>query len=288
MGEIKPVIEEEVQPVILDNSDFDSAFADAVADKPQTIVETVEPVEPIVQAEAPAATAEEPPAPEENVTPSATPAVPDYQNELATLRAELEAMKAASKGVPEEPAPESKPEPIYTPEQETAIAEFRKEWPEVAAGIDLLMQGFLKQTQQSVLQQVFDTLTPALTPVMELYQDSATDRQYATIKATHADYDEIYDDVLSWIKQQPDYLRGALQRVATEGSAAEVVDMIGRYKTETGKVTQTPSVPKVTDLPETAKKAARSLGVVSSKRSAVPQSQDPSDFDGAWAEAMNG
>jgi hypothetical protein len=279
MSDTFAVVEKEAPAVILGSNDFDDAFADAVADKPQEVQEEVKteevPAAEVIE-EAPATEAKE-------------DALPDYQGEIARLRAELEAVKQPPQQEIAREEPVQEPEKLYTPEQETALTEFRKEWPEVASGIDLMLQGAIKQAQIQVLNTVFSQLNPALAPVMEYYQTSAVDNQYNTLKQAHPDYDDIYDNVISWVDKQPNYMKTALQHVVTEGSAAEVVDMINRYKLETGKVTA-PAVtaPKVTDLPEKAKQAARSLGVVSSKRSAVPQSQDPSDFDGAWAEAVNG
>ncbi len=279
MSDTFAVVEKEAPVVVLGGTDFDDAFADAIADKPQEMQ-----AEEVSAVEAPPAEVIE----ETPVVDVKEEKQPEYQEEINKLRAELEAMrKPPQEEAKETPAPE--PEKLYTPEQETALTEFRKEWPEVASGIDLMMQGAIKQAQMQILNTVFSQLNPALAPVMEYYQTSAVDNQYNTLKQAHPDYDNIYDDVISWVDKQPNYMKTALQHVVNEGSAAEVVDMISRYKLETGKATA-PAVaaPKVTDLPEKAKQAARSLGIVSSKRSAVPQSQDPSDFDGAWAEAVNG
>jgi len=284
MSDTKAVYEQEPAAVILGGSnEFDDAFADAVNDEPQQKVEVES--APLVQPEGEAnVEGEEAPAevaPESEVET----AEPDYQAELARMRAELDALKR-----PPEPQQQAQPEPeappLYTAEQQQALDGFKKEWPEVAAGIELMM----RQVQRETAQQVFNALAPTLNPVLDYYQTSAVDTQYAQLIKAHPDYDQIYENVLQWVDKQPSYMKTAMQHVVEEGSAAEVVDMINRYKMEVGKPLAAVPAPaaKVTDLPEAAKKVARSLGVVSSKRSAVPQSQDPTDFDGAWAEAMNG
>jgi hypothetical protein len=284
MSDTKAVYEQEPAAVILGGSnEFDDAFADAVNDEPQQKVEVES--APLVQPEGEAdVEGEEAPA-EVAPEPEVETAEPDYQAELAQMRAELDALKR-----PPEPQQQAQPEPeappLYTAEQQQALDGFKKEWPEVAAGIELMM----RQVQRETAQQVFNALAPTLNPVLDYYQTSAVDTQYAQLVKAHPDYDQIYENVLQWVDKQPSYMKTAMQHVVEEGSAAEVVDMINRYKMEVGKPLTVVPAPaaKVTDLPEAAKKVARSLGVVSSKRSAVPQSQDPSDFDGAWAEAMNG
>jgi hypothetical protein len=284
MSDVKAVYEQEPAAVILGGSnEFDDAFADAIAGEPQgtpEIEETDTDVEQEAAQEVEVPAAE--PAAEAAPEPEAQTDTSEYQAELARLRAELDVLKRP----PEQPAaPEPEAPPVYTAEQQAALDGFKKEWPEVATGIELM----LKQAQQQIAQQIFNSLAPALNPVLDYYQVSAADTQYNAIKSQHADYDQIYDNVLQWVDKQPSYMKTAMQHVVEEGSAAEVVDMINRYKMEVGKpVSIAPPAPKVTDLPEATKKVARSLGVVSSKRSAVPQSQDPTDFDGAWAEAMNG
>lgn len=284
VGETKPVIEEEVQPVVLGGAtDFDDAFAEAVEGMPQEPAVTPEEgVPPVLETEPE-------PAPTPEPEPAPAPEPDTLQNELAALRAELAELKKAPAPAPApEPEVAPAPEPLYTPEQEKVLADFKKEWPEVSAGVEMMLQGAMKQAQQVITQHIFGALNPALSPVLDYYQTSAVDHQYNEIKKGHPDYDEIYENVLQWVDKQPAYLKTALEHVVAEGSAAEVVDMISRYKQEVGKVVPlAKSAPAVTELPESAKKVARSLGVVSSKRSAVPQSQDPTDFDGAWAEAVN-
>jgi hypothetical protein len=285
MSDVKAVYEQEPAAVILGGGDaFNDAFNDAVADKPQGEDQTVPVVvEPEAEVEGAAQTETAPAevAPE----PEVETAEPDYQAELARMRSELDALKR-----PSEPQQQAQPEPeappLYTAEQQQALDGFKKEWPEVAAGIELMM----RQVQYETAQQVFNALAPTLNPVLDYYQTSAVDMQYAQLVKAHPDYDQIYENVLQWVDKQPSYMKTAMQHVVEEGSAAEVVDMINRYKMEAGKPLAAVPAPaaKVTDLPEAAKKVARSLGVVSSKRSAVPQSQDPTDFDGAWTEAMNG
>lgn len=284
MSDVKAVIEQEPVAVVLGADDeFNNAFEDAIAGAPQIADEPIS--DASVQEENPQTNVEtEPPLVETAPEPQPAVVETDYQAEMARMRAELDAIKRPPEPQQQPVAPEIPA--LYTPEQQQALDNFKKEWPEVASGIELMM----RQVQQQTAQQVFNALAPTLNPVLDYYQSSAVDNQYNQLVKAHPDYDQIYENVLQWVDKQPSYMKTAMQHVVSEGSAAEVVDMINRYKLETGKPLSVAPAPvtKVTDLPEAAKKVARSLGVVSSKRSAVPQSQDPTDFDGAWAEAMNG
>jgi hypothetical protein len=83
-------------------------------------------------------------------------------------------------------------------------------------------------------------------------------------------------------------LQAAYKHVINSGTVDEVVDLINRWRTETGTPLQpqaqpAPAAKKATELPAAAKQAVAALAPVSSKRSSVPQTVDEGDFDSAFA-----
>lgn len=101
------------------------------------------------------------------------------------------------------------------------------------------------------------------------------------------DYGTLREQVVEWAKEQPSYLQSAYQHVIERGTVDEVSDLINRFKTETGQGAQTAKTPtrgpkKKTELPAQTKKVAAALAPVSSRRSAIPQGEEPTDFDSAF------
>lgn len=247
------------------------------------VVEPVEPTEPAEPVVEPA----EPPAAEPAEPPAAEPAEPAVDPVAERLR-EVEEALAKIKAKPEEPAePVVEPEPpIYSDEEQAALGEFSTEWPEVSKGVQLM----LRKVQADTITAVMSALNPVLAPITQNYQQTVGEQHYNAIVAAHPDYQEIYDDVVGWIDKQPNYMKNAYTEVAKNGSSADVIDLISRYKQATGVQTPKPAPakpkPAAAELPDEAKQAASSLGVVTSQRTVVPKVTDPGDFDSAWDEAL--
>lgn len=187
---------------------------------------------------------------------------------------------------PEEPQAEQ-PQSIYSEEEQAKVDEFKAEWPDVAEGIELLMKGY----RQRIMQEMSQQIEPMVTPAVQFAQQSQAQQHVQQLEAAHPDYATIYDDIVGWVDEQPEYLKNAYTQVAQNGSTQEVIDLISRFKAETGRDQTKPekSQPKAEKrdrtLPDEAKKAAASLGVVNSQRSAQAKAEDPNDFEGAWADA---
>lgn len=135
-------------------------------------------------------------------------------------------------------------------------------------------------------------LDPVLQPVVRSVQQNEATKHYDAIVAAHPDYPQMYDGIVSWIDKQPEYMKNAYLHVAKNGSSADVIDLVSRFKQETGTPKVTPAAAKAAsvqapvDLPADAKQAASSLAAVTSQRSVVPKIVEKDDFDSAWAEAI--
>lgn len=260
----------------------------------------VEPGTPPVPANtdgAPAATA---PAATETVAPKvdetipADPGAPEATPAAAPAAAPAPAPAPAPVAAAPEPAPAPATFEIYTPEEKTQLADLQKEWPD----IDKMLELKARQLQFDTLTLAFREINRIYAPVAAYVDHTQTSDHAAAIYEEHADYDQIYAPMQQWIEEQPGYMKNAYQTVAKEGTAAEVIDMISRFKEATGwKTPATPaSAPApaaqpvskagaVTELSAAAKKAAGSMRAVITQQTGQPQGSDPNDFDAAWAEA---
>lgn len=177
------------------------------------------------------------------------------------------------------------PEPDYTKEEADFVANYIKEFPDVARAETLIRRTELRQ----VVNYVFAEVTKALTPLQQTVGQLSTRTHLSDIESEVEDYADVREKVIAWIGEQPSYLQDAYNRVVKEGTTDQVVDLISRYRTATGApapAAQTPTnVHKDTELPPGAKKAATALAPVSSKRSTVVSAPSKEDFDAAFKEA---
>lgn len=171
-------------------------------------------------------------------------------------------------------------------------------WPDAYRLFSLMA----RQTQVDTLKYAFSEFERVVSPLQQTVGAYAADDHMAAIYEAHTDYDQVYQPVMDWIEAQPSFLKAAYQNVVQQGTAADVSEMITRFKKETqwqapastppaqaGAATPAPApVARPAELSEAAKQAAKAMGAVGTKRGTVQQAIDPNDFDGAWAEAVSG
>ncbi len=222
--------------------------------------------------------------------PVATPAADGADARIAALEAQIAALKTSAATPEVEPiaAPAA---PVYTTDEQATLSKYQTDWPDIAAGEALMRRAEYQQLVGYIFNQVRQQLDPAL----EFYQKQQGRTQYQDIVEKVSDYDDVRDKTLAWVETQPAYLKKAYQEVANSGSAADVADLITRFKKETGYV-QAPatapaakpipaaSAPVAAALPAAAAAAVSSLRVVKSSRSEPAQGADPNDFDAAFEE----
>lgn len=199
--------------------------------------------------------------------------------------------KASKPAEPAKPAEEAKPESPYTPEQTAELAQYEKDWPDVARMEGLRRQGEYKQ----LLDFVFAEVRKYVDPVMQTVDSLAGRTHLTDVKGAIPDYsDNLRQQVIDWSKTQPAYLQPAYEHVINSGTVDEVKDLVNRYRQATGQAAPAPGgAPAATsgqgkggtnELSGAAKEAAAALAPVESKRSEVVGSGDPSSFDDGWAQ----
>lgn len=283
------------------------------------------PVEPAAApAPAPAAAEPAPATPAAPVEPAAAapaaapvaadPAPTLNANDPAAFAAAVAAAVAASKAPEPAPAPAAPAAPVAeTPitidqflsdDDKKVLGDYDKEWGEVSKA-----EGIRRRAEMQVLQaQTFRELEKVLAPIVQTLQKSQVTSHFATIRSAHADFDTVLPNVQAWVAKQPTLYRPALERVLNQGTATEVVELVGAYKQavgQTGAVPAVPasSVPQATAAPATAPvvqaaqpslklvppaAAVAATAAVVSQRSNNQSAADPNDFDAALREALGG
>lgn len=270
-----------------EQDDFNAMFAEAIATEvvADTKTEIEIPPEPVAEVIPPVV----------ELAPVAEPVaevIPPVV-ELAPVAEPVAVIPEPVKVVQPEPEPVAEPEfndPVFTEEQNKALAQFQKDWPEVAeAQKTLLAHELAKQevafrkTMHDLAKQVYSDMAP----IANNYVVSAQEKHMAEIKAVHSDLNEQLPKLKTWIDQQPGYLQKAMDEVYSKGTSSEVIDLVTRFKKETIGVE--PQVPDLTTQQKPAVDEAKvaALAPVTSKRTVVAtKGVDPDDYKGAFAEAV--
>ena len=305
-----------------EDADFTAAFAEfspeegaaaPVVKTPEEIAaEAAAAAAPVVKtpeeiaAEAAAAAAPVVKTPEEIAAEEAAAkaAAPDWQTEIAQLKTNLAAERAAREAAAAEavkPAPATVKElPLYTADEQAVLTKYQEDWPDVSKAEALMRRAEYKDLVGYIFQQV----RAELAPLQDFVSTQAPRTQYSEIVKLVSDYDDVRDKALAWVDSQPDYLKAAYKQVTDGGSPEEVADLINRFKKETnyaspavpaspatspsGAATFTPPAapakPAAPALPAAATKAAAKLAVVKTGRTEQESGTSDDDFDGAFAK----
>lgn len=227
---------------------------------------------------------------------------------MESLQAEIAALKAAQAApatAPAAPAPAPAEQPLYSDAEKAVIEAYKSEWSDVATGEALIR----REENQKLVQFIFSQIKPHLDHLYSQGTVTHERTQYSELCKLVPDYDDVRDPTLAWINAQPEYLREAYQKVANEGTPAQVADIITRFRKETGWVkpgaaapapaaaaptpaaapaaaaTPAPAAAPAAAVSPAVAAAAAALKPVGAARTSPTTNADPNDFDGAFAEA---
>ncbi len=182
---------------------------------------------------------------------------------------------------------------MYNDQELALLAEYEKNWPEVAAAETLRRRAEYQDIFKFVFTEVAGYVQP-LFDQMKLVGNTIHEQQLQQLVPDYSASEE--EAVAAWVETQPSYLQAGMKQVMKSGTSDEVADLIGRYRVATGTkaptstptpaptATKVPEPPAKTELSSVAKQAAESLAPVSSERSAVPQGEETQDFETAFAK----
>lgn len=185
----------------------------------------------------------------------------------------------------EEPAPQQQTEQlpeIYSKEEQDFLKEYDEEWGDVAKGEALKRRAEYRE----LMQYMFSEVTKHVGPLAEMVTELATRTHLGDLQERVPDYNDLRDNVVTWVETQPAYLQAGMKQVMQQGTADEVADLIGRYRKDTGAAAPAAETgpEQKAELSDDAKKAAQALAPVSTKRSVIPQDDSLDDFDAAFAK----
>jgi hypothetical protein len=278
-----------------DQQEFDQAFgiAAGVSDPPPPPEDAPEksdpepketPPEPTPAAEAP---------PKTETPPAADPPKDEaahLKGRVGWLEGTLRLEQEKARKLQEELEAARKATPVQDPgatddEAEAIIKELEDELPTVGKAMRALLNKATAARPAST-DEIDRVVRERVAPIEETYRKAEADRHFSTIRAAHPDFDQITakdSELFSWVEKQPSYLRAGMTSVLNEGNAADVVDLLTRFKQETNRPTTTARGA----APNRAKEIAAASAVARRSPATVPQSApDPDDYDAAFEEAV--
>jgi hypothetical protein len=215
-----------------------------------------------------------------------------WDEEKESFRQEIEQAKSKSN----EP---SKPEPgaevkeidlndisdLLTDEEKEILKEHDDDYDSISKAESIRRNATAKKLLQ-VVDSRFAIVGEALKSIIAEVQKGSDEKHFSAIEAAHKDYKTLRSDIKAWIGIQPKYLQAGLNEAYSAGSSEEVIDLITRFKKETGRIK-----PQATDTKETdaeTERRKKSLSSVSDTRSPInAEGEKPaaSDFVNAFKEA---
>lgn len=97
----------------------------------------------------------------------------------------------------------------------------------------------------AALVQEINALKAALAPIQQQQAQSEDDAHFGAINKAHPDIESVLpsQEYGKWLSAQPRYVQSAINAVIEGGTAAEVIEVMDRYKAETGIKTIPVQVP---------------------------------------------
>lgn len=170
------------------------------------------------------------------------------------------------------------PQPAATDEDdEQLLQELDEQLPTVAKAVRKL----IAKERQAIEQEVMGRIAP----IERTAQESARERHFNTIRSAHQDFDVVVTspDLAAWVDEQPPYLAASYRAVMERGTAEDVVDLLARFKKESGYAPAT--APQPDPAPKARTDALRSAAAPRLRsHAAIPSRVDRNDFDAAWAD----
>ncbi len=207
----------------------------------------------------------------------------------AAAAAQAETQRIAAEKAAEDAA-RAQQMPQLSNDELALVQQVEKDFPDVARA-----QAIVRRAEyQQVVRHIFDEVTRAnaakdaqLAPFLTLVQNLAERTHVGDLKSAVPDYDKIdIKSLVAWVETQPAYLRPGYDQVLKTGTAADVKDVVDRFRASTG-ATQVvdPKVAAAAAAAEAArKKAITALKPVDSSRAAAPAGEAPSGFNDAFDE----
>lgn len=211
----------------------------------------------------------------------------------------LEQPKTPEPAAKKEPEPEK---PALTDEEVARLKELNTEWKDVSEMVALQLKSVADTISKEVARQVAEIkrdVEQRIQPVQQSVELSAAERYDSAVREVHP---EVYDpkmskafgdELVDWVQKQPTYLRNAYAQAFDSADPQDAIDLISRFKTETGKVVEestgepaAPAAPAETSAEADKNKRLQLLKKPTSRQTKGAESDDPLDFEGGFKEMV--
>jgi hypothetical protein len=205
-----------------------------------------------------------------------------------------------------------------TDEEKQTLQTYDDEWGEVSEAEKIRTNAMVRQTRDSILNEV----NQALQPIVQHLQEQETKSHFDQIREVHSDFDEIKNGPLQrYVESMSNsMMKRAAEHVLQQGTTQEVIDLVSMYKEEngirndqqTGQSTgAAPRVPASSQAPAQSSSqqsgqgqgqrggkppkpqpnreaASATAAVTQGSRGADPRGDDPDDFQAGFRETASG
>lgn len=133
------------------------------------------------------------------------------------------------------PAPTPAPAPESNPEEDALIAELETNAPTVAKAVKAILKRERNQIDTTVEERVkkaIETVTGRLAPIEASAEVTETERHFAAIEKVHQGWEQLVQspEMTAWAQKQPSFYQKELARIASQGTAAEVIEVLTAFK----------------------------------------------------------
>lgn len=175
-----------------------------------------------------------------------------------------------------------------TDDEKALLKEYEEEFDTVSKAESLRRKALETRLRTEIgaeMEGKFELFRAALNEVAKAVQETVDSNHFGKIKSVHKDFESLRDSgkIKTWIESQPKYLQPSLKAAYSEGEADDVIDLITRFKQETGLDKKQPPPTNLTQ-----KNRLQNITVVSDRRAPVsPETPGKAqDFSGAFNEAL--
>jgi len=193
------------------------------------------------------------------------------------LQKELDELKArGDKPGKEDTSPESE----VSEEDDEVLEKFKEEFPDLVKPLEIMAK---RKADQEVAHRMKD-IEPKIQSLEKKDEETSATEHLKAITDAHSDWREIRDSgkLRAWIDAQPSFLRTSLEKVFSDGSTQEVIEMFDTFKRVHSIPTDNPK-PNKEDA--STKNADDLLAVEGSSGGPPAGKPDNQDFDAGWKDA---
>lgn len=208
--------------------------------------------------------------------------------ELREMRERMKASQSQHVDPPAkaEPKAAAAPTPAAPTEEDELVAELEEASPTLARAVKALLKKereAIKSELSADVSRLVEPIEAQVKPLSERAQAEEVQAHFRAIESKHAGWETTVQsaEFIGWAQNQPAYVRRELARVAQQGSAADVIEVLDDFK----RWQQTSARSGTNQDPVRAAQRAALSTVPSRPANGKPKVVDMDDFDAGFNSA---